>query len=66
MGVDDAELFRLEAAVLTLLPSAVLQSIASNGSSDTATSALQGGSGPEKPSAEHGLIQLTAVAVTLQ
>jgi hypothetical protein len=68
MDVDDAELFQLEAAVRTLLPPvAVLQSIASsgsNGSSHTATGALQGDSALEKHTSRQGPIQLTAVAVT--
>lgn len=75
MGVDDAELFQLEAAVRALLPPAVLLAISSSGSSDNSSSstvtppvaadALESGSaGLDKHTSEgkQGTIQLTAVA----
>jgi hypothetical protein len=72
MGVDDAELFQLEAAVRALLPPAVLLD---SGSSDQSSSsrvtltasmgASDGGSSEQglDKQGKAGTIQLTAVAV---
>jgi hypothetical protein len=72
MGIDDAELFQLEAAVRALLPPAVLLDSGSNGQSSSsrvtptaAVGALDSSSSEQglEKQGKGGTIQLTAVAV---